>query len=191
MFAMVLVVTIFVIPKFSSFYESFQAQLPGITLFFIGAAKFLKENAILILVLISLAYLAVRLTETYRPRRHHRRPDQDPRPLHRPDHPRERHRGFPQDALAILVAGGIPVPESSVIAVETFSNRFYHSKIRASSPNISARATSCPTSWKGSPSSRASWWKWSAWGKPPAICRPCSTNAPTTTNDRSIPRSIR
>ena len=129
MFAMVLVVTIFVIPKFSSFYESFQAQLPAITLFFIATANFLKENAILILVLLILVYLAIRLIEKYRPDiiifdQIKTRVPFIGRIIH------ENAIAVFARTLAILVAGGIPVPESSVIAIETFSNRFYHSKVR-------------------------------------------------------------
>ena len=129
MFAMVLVVTIFVIPKFSSFYESFQAQLPGITLFFIAASNFLKENAVFMLALIFLAYLAIRLTETYRPDiiiidQIKTRIPFIGRIIH------ENAIAVFARTLSILVVGGIPVPESSVIAIETFSNRFYHSKVR-------------------------------------------------------------
>ena len=32
--------------------------------------------------------------------------------------------------LAILISGGIPVPEAAEIAVETFANRFYYSQVR-------------------------------------------------------------
>ena len=129
MFAMVLVVTIFVIPKFSSFYESFQAQLPAITLFFIATANFLKENAILILVLLILVYSAIRLIEKYRPDiiifdQLKTRVPFIGRIIH------ENAIAVFARTLSILVAGGIPVPESSVIAIETFSNRFYHSKVR-------------------------------------------------------------
>ncbi len=33
--------------------------------------------------------------------------------------------------LAILISGGIPVPEAAEIAVETFANRYYYSQVRA------------------------------------------------------------
>ena len=33
--------------------------------------------------------------------------------------------------LAILISGGIPVPDSAEIAVETFANKFYYSQVRS------------------------------------------------------------
>jgi len=129
MFSMVLVISIFVIPKFSAFFDNMDAQLPAITLFFIEFTHYLKNNIVLIVAALLLAYAAVRAIEHFNPKVILI----DQAKLKAPFLGRIAHENaiavFAR-TLAILISGGIPVPESSEIAVETFANRFYYSQVR-------------------------------------------------------------
>ena len=129
MFSMVLVISIFVIPKFSAFFDNMDAQLPAITLFFIEFTHYLKNNIVLIVAALLLAYAVVRAIEHFNPKVILI----DQAKLKAPFLGRIAHENaiavFAR-TLAILISGGIPVPESSEIAVETFANRFYYSQVR-------------------------------------------------------------
>jgi type IV pilus assembly protein PilC len=129
MFSMVLVISIFVIPKFSAFFDNMDARLPGITLFFIESTRYLKDNIVTFAAALLLAYAATRAIE-------HANPKViliDQFKLRIPFLGRIAHDNaiavFAR-TLAILISGGIPVPESAEIAVETFANRFYYSQVR-------------------------------------------------------------
>jgi len=129
MVVMVLVIMIFVIPKFTSFYEDFDAQLPGITLFFISVSTFMKTNAAAIIVLLALAYAGIRLFERLRPAI----VIIDRLKLKIPLLGRiskENAMAIFTRTLGILISGGIPVPEAAEIAVESFANRFLYQKVR-------------------------------------------------------------
>ena len=129
MISMVLVISIFVIPKFAAFFDNMEADLPAITLFFIAVTQYLKENIVAFIAAIVGAYAAVRLIERAYPRVI----VIDQAKLKTPLLGRIAHENaiavFAR-TLAILISGGIPVPESSAIAVETFANRYYYSKVR-------------------------------------------------------------
>ena len=56
MIAMVLVISIFVIPKFATFFEDMEAQLPSLTLLFIVFTQYLRENIVLFIVLVIMAF---------------------------------------------------------------------------------------------------------------------------------------
>ncbi|HXI12549.1 MAG TPA: type II secretion system F family protein [Thermoanaerobaculia bacterium] len=58
--AMVFVMLTVVIPKFSEFYEGFDAELPAITQFMIGLASFLRRHALLVLASIAALVVAIR-----------------------------------------------------------------------------------------------------------------------------------
>ncbi|TFG79560.1 MAG: type II secretion system F family protein [Chrysiogenales bacterium] len=129
MISMVLVIAIFVIPKFSAFFDNMDAQLPAITLFFIATTQYLKENIVLFLAAAVLTYAAVRAIEHFNPRVI----IIDQAKIKIPFLGRIIHENaiavFAR-TLAILISGGIPVPESAEIAVETFANKFYYSQVR-------------------------------------------------------------
>jgi type IV pilus assembly protein PilC len=130
MVAMVLVISIFVIPKFTTFFADLEAQLPPLTLLFIGLTQFLRENVVLFTVLAVLAFLAVKLLERFDPRviiidQLKTRAPFIGRVIH------ENAIAVFARTMAILISGGIPVPDAADIAVETFANRYYFSKVRA------------------------------------------------------------
>jgi type IV pilus assembly protein PilC len=130
MIAMVLVITVFVIPKFTTFFADLEAQLPPLTLLFIGLTQFLRENIVLFTVLAVLAFAAVKLLERFDPRVI----IIDQLKIRMPFIGRVIHENaiavFAR-TMAILISGGIPVPDAADIAVETFANKYYYSKVRA------------------------------------------------------------
>ena len=130
MIAMVLVISIFVIPKFAAFFEDLEAQLPPLTLFFIAITQYLRENIVLFIALAIMAFMAVKLLEHYNPRVI----IIDQLKIKMPFIGRVMHENaiavFAR-TLAILLSGGIPVPDAAEIAVETFANKYYYSKICA------------------------------------------------------------
>jgi type IV pilus assembly protein PilC len=129
MISMVMVISIFVIPKFSAFFTNMDAQLPGITIFFIESTRYLQENIFALLAVLFLAYAAVRLIEHFNPRVILIDQAKTKIPfLGRIAY--ENAIAVFARTLAILISGGIPVPESADIAVEAFGNRFYHSQVR-------------------------------------------------------------
>ena len=65
MISMVLLISVFVIPKFSAFFDNMDAQLPAITLFFISVTQYIKENIVMYLTAVVLAYVAIRVIEHF------------------------------------------------------------------------------------------------------------------------------
>ncbi len=130
MIAMVLVISIFVIPKFSEFFRDMDAQLPAVTLFFVNVTDYIRANIVPFTVFLLLAYAGIRLLERANPKVNLI----DQLKLKTPFLGRIAHESaiavFAR-TLAILISGGIPVPESSEIAVETFANRYYHRQVSA------------------------------------------------------------
>ncbi|MCU0236912.1 MAG: type II secretion system F family protein [Acidobacteria bacterium] len=129
MISMVLVIAIFVIPKFSAFFADMDAQLPAVTLFFMGLTDYIRENIVPLTAFLVLAFAGIRLLEHFNPKVNLI----DQAKLKTPFLGRIAHESaiavFAR-TLAILISGGIPVPESSEIAVETFANRFYYRQVR-------------------------------------------------------------
>lgn len=129
MIAVILVIAVYVIPRFSSFFVDLDAQLPSITLFFMTVTQFLRANLLPIMAVLLLAYAAIRLLERLNPAV----TLIDQVKLRAPFLGRIAHENaiavFAR-TLAILISGGIPVPESAEIAVETFANRFYYRQVR-------------------------------------------------------------
>lgn len=128
MICMLLIITMYVIPKFSSFYESFETSLPDITIFFISLAGFLRDRLWLILLVLAGGYTIIKLIEKYNPRVIILDQAKTRLPLIGTIIHQNAVAVFAR-TLAILVAGGIPVPEASQIAVETFANRFFYSQV--------------------------------------------------------------
>jgi type IV pilus assembly protein PilC len=130
MVSMVLVISIFVIPKFSAFFENMDAQLPAMTLFFIAVTQYLRENIVMLAGVALLATVAVRAIEHFYPRviiidQVKTRIPFIGRVIH------ENAIAVFARTLAILISGGIPVPDSAEIAVETFANNFYFNQVRS------------------------------------------------------------
>ncbi len=128
MIAMVLVISVFVIPKFASFFADMEAQLPKLTLLFIALTESLRANIAWIAILAVALFAALRLVE----RRFPQVAVIDQLKIKTPFIGRIVHENaiavFAR-TLAILVSGGIPVPDAAQIAVETFANRFYYNRI--------------------------------------------------------------
>jgi len=129
MIVMVLVVSVFVIPKFASFFADMDAQLPSLTLFFIALTDFLRQNIVWITVLLIVFFMAVRLIEHIAPQvviidQLKTKMPFIGRIIH------ENAVAVFARTMAILVSGGIPVPDAAEISVETFANRFYYNRVR-------------------------------------------------------------
>jgi type IV pilus assembly protein PilC len=97
---------------------------------FIALTQSLRENIVLFTALVILAFMSIKLLEYYNPRVI----IIDQAKIRMPFIGRVMHENaiavFAR-TLAILLSGGIPVPDATEIAIETFDNRYYYSKIRA------------------------------------------------------------
>jgi type IV pilus assembly protein PilC len=129
MIGMVLLILVYAIPKFTLFYQDFESDLPTITLKLITLGNFLKDNAINIVLILLALWVCIKILEKIRPN------------IIIFDYVKikipfigkiivENAMAVFSRTLAILIGGGIPVPEASQIAVETFSNRYFYSKIK-------------------------------------------------------------
>ncbi|MCK4836147.1 MAG: type II secretion system F family protein [Candidatus Aminicenantes bacterium] len=129
MIAMVLIILMYAIPKFSSFYESFDSQLPNTTLILIAVAEFLKNNFLFIIFAGSIIYFIIKLIEKQSER------------IIIIDYIKlkipfvgsiilENALAVFSRTLSVLISGGIPVPEAVSIAVETFSNHYFFQQIK-------------------------------------------------------------
>jgi len=129
MIGMVLIILTVAIPNFADFYKDFDAELPELTLFFISVGEYLKANGILIALIIFGIYTGVRTIERVNPniviidRIKLRLPFVGKIMV-------ENAITVFSRTLAILVSGGIPVPEATQIAVETFSNKYFIKQVR-------------------------------------------------------------
>ncbi len=124
MIGMVLIILIYAIPKFSSFYQDFDAELPGMTLFFINVGEFLKRNISFIVTSIFSIYFALKLLERFNPNII----IFDRLKLKIPFIGKiivENAITVFSRTMAILVSGGIPVPEAAQIAIGTFTNKYF------------------------------------------------------------------
>lgn len=129
MLGIVTVVMVYVIPKFTSFYDSFEAELPFFTQFFMSASMFMKNNFLLILVIIAAIFMGIKLLE----KTNEKIIIMDRLKLKIPFIGKiilENSMAIFSRTMNILVSGGIPVPESTAIAVETITNKFLFSRIR-------------------------------------------------------------
>jgi type IV pilus assembly protein PilC len=129
MIAMVFTILVFAIPKFSSFYQDFDRELPEMTQFFIDIGNFLQRNSLLIVAIIIALYIGVKFFERMNPNI----VILDRLKLKFPFIGKiiiENAITVFSRTLAILVSGGIPVPESTEIAVGTFTNKFFIKQIK-------------------------------------------------------------
>ncbi|MCP4216547.1 MAG: type II secretion system F family protein [bacterium] len=129
MIGMVLVILIYAIPKFSLFYQNFGAKLPPVTQALIDTGDFLQNNFLLITGCIFGFIFLIKSIEKLR------------RDIIIVDYVKtkipyigaiivENSMTVFARTMAILIGGGIPVPEAAQISVETFSNRYFFSKVK-------------------------------------------------------------
>lgn len=129
MIAMVFIILVYAIPKFSSFYADFGRDLPEMTQFFVSLGQFLQTNIVLILSIIMAVYVGIKLIERLNPNI----VIIDRLKLKLPFIGKiivENAITVFSRTLAILVFGGIPVPESTEIAVGTFTNKYFIKQIK-------------------------------------------------------------
>jgi type IV pilus assembly protein PilC len=129
MIAMVFIILVYAIPKFSSFYADFDRELPEATQFFVSLGQFLQKNIFLILSIIMAVYVCIKLIERLNPNI----VIIDRLKLKLPFIGKiivENAITVFSRTLAILVFGGIPVPESTEIAVGTFTNKYFIKQIK-------------------------------------------------------------
>jgi len=122
MIAMVLLILLYAIPKFSSFYESFEAQLPTTTRLLISTAEWMQDHILLFVLPVGGLYAGLKILE----KTHRRVVVFDWLKLQIPFIGRiilENAMAIFSRTLSILISGGIPVPEATGIAVGTLSNR--------------------------------------------------------------------
>jgi len=124
MIGMVAVVLIYAIPKFSSFYEDFGADLPAMTLFFVDLGQYLQDNIVYILAIIMAVYFSLKMVEKSNPNII----IFDLMKLKIPFIGKiivENAITVFSRTMSILISGGIPVPEAVDISVGTFSNKYF------------------------------------------------------------------
>ncbi|MGD2085297.1 MAG: type II secretion system F family protein [Candidatus Aminicenantes bacterium] len=129
MIAMVFIILVYAIPKFSDFYQDFDRELPEMTQFFISLGQFLQRNIFLILAMIMAVYVTIKLIERLNPNI----VILDRLKLKLPFIGKimvENAITVFSRTLAILVSGGITVPESTEIAVGTFTNKYFIKQIK-------------------------------------------------------------
>ncbi len=129
MTAMILVVMLYVIPRFSGFYTDMDAQLPLITTLFTSVGQFLQKQLPLIVGLLAGVWLLL----TFIARKNRDFTWTSALKLRLP------FTGMLMlenalvvfiRTLTILLRGGIPVPEAAAVAVETFDNRHLRAAFR-------------------------------------------------------------
>lgn len=129
MILIVLVVMIFVIPRFSEFYTNFEAELPFFTQFFLDSSNFLKNNIHLFALFFLGIFFGVKGLEKF----NQRIIIMDRLKLKLPFLGKiilENSMAVFSRTMTILIAGGITVPEATTIAIETVTNRYLYSKIQ-------------------------------------------------------------
>lgn len=129
MISLVLIILIYAMPKFASFYDDFEAELPLATEYLISTAQYLKDNIFIIAGFIGLVIIILKTIERFFEH------------IIIFDYIKTRipfiGKIIVENAmtvfsrtLAILIGGGIPVPEATQIAVETFSNKYFRYQVR-------------------------------------------------------------
>jgi len=127
MFLMMFAILVFAIPKFSDFYRGFSAELPGITRAMISISNFVQNNLLWIIVALVASYLVLKFVE-----RRFGIVVFDRIKVKLPFIGKiitENNLAVFSRTMSILLQGGIPVPESSDIAVQTFTNKYFQQRI--------------------------------------------------------------
>lgn len=129
MFIIVNIVMAYAIPKFITFYRGMDADLPAVTRRLISVSKFLNANLIYIVGGIIILYLFLKFLEKIN------------KDIIIFDYLKfklpflgviilENAISVFSRTLSILIIGGITVPESITIALETFSNKYFYKKLK-------------------------------------------------------------
>ncbi len=129
MIAMVMVILLYAIPVFSSFYDNFQAELPTMTKLLISTANFLKDNIHFIVLAVVLVIYILRLLEKKLPNVVIIEYIKLKIPIIGKIIMENAMAIFTR-TLSILISGGITIPESTTIAVETFANKYFILKVK-------------------------------------------------------------
>ena len=128
MFLMLFLILVFAIPKFEEFYRGFNADLPRMTGILISLSVWLKDNIAFIIIFFIFVYFFLKFSE-----KRFGLIIFDRIKVRIPFIGKiieENSLSVFSRTLAILISGGIPVPDATEIAVETFSNRFLYMQIR-------------------------------------------------------------
>ena len=128
MFLMMFAILVFAIPKFSDFYRGFNAELPGITKTMIEISDFVQSNILFITMFLTILYFVLKYVE-----RKFNFVIFDFIKIKIPfigSIIAENNMAVFSRTLSILLQGGIPVPESTEIAVKTFTNKYFVKKIK-------------------------------------------------------------
>ncbi|HLP57767.1 MAG TPA: type II secretion system F family protein [Candidatus Deferrimicrobium sp.] len=129
MIGMVSLILVYVIPKFATFYADFESDLPATTLALVALGQFMKKHLLTIVAAIVGLIMGLKFLEKSNPR------------IIIFDYLKiklpfvgkiiiENSMTVFSRTMAILISGGIPVPEATQIAVRTFSNKYFFSKIK-------------------------------------------------------------
>ena len=130
MISIVFLVITFAIPKFADFYNSFDTQLPAVTKALINSGNFLQKNILFIIGGLISIYMLIKIIE--KTNKHIFIFDY--MKLKLPFFGKiilENAMSVFSRTLGIIISGGIPVPQATRIAVQTFSNRYLMNKLRA------------------------------------------------------------
>jgi type IV pilus assembly protein PilC len=128
MIAMVNTIMLYVIPKFSEFFTSFEADLPAMTIMLVSLSEFMRDNFVWITAVLVGSYYGIRYVERINPKVIFFDQLKLRLPFMGPIIAENALAVFSR-TLAILITGGIAVPESAQISIETFGNRFLFSKV--------------------------------------------------------------
>lgn len=129
MIGMVSLILVYVIPKFATFYADFESDLPATTLALVALGQFMKKHLLTIVVAIVGLIMGLKFLEKSNPRII----IFDYLKIRLPFVGKiivENSMTVFSRTMAILISGGIPVPEATQIAVRTFSNKYFFSKIK-------------------------------------------------------------
>ncbi|MCK5057688.1 MAG: type II secretion system F family protein [Candidatus Aminicenantes bacterium] len=129
MISLVLIILVYAMPKFASFYADFDASLPVATEYLISTAQFLKNNILFIALFIILVIIVIKMIE----RSFEHIIIVDYIKIKIPIIGKiivENAMTVFSRTLAILIGGGIPVPEATQIAVEMFNNKYFSYQVR-------------------------------------------------------------
>jgi len=128
MFLMMFAILVFAIPKFSDFYRGFNADLPGSTRTMIDISTFIQNYLVFIVIFFVILYIILKYVE--------KKFDIvifDWMKIKIPFIGKiisENSLAVFSRTMSILLQGGIPVPESAEIAINTFSNKYFFKKIK-------------------------------------------------------------
>jgi len=127
MFLMMFAILVFAIPKFAEFYKGFGAKLPAITRTMISISDFVESNLLFMISFVIVVYFILKYIEKHF--------DIEIFDFLKIKIPfiggiiTENNLSVFSRTMSILLQGGIPVPESSEIAVQTFTNKYFSQKI--------------------------------------------------------------